>query len=108
MCSSSSAGRGCQADIVRLLPGSVGGLPLALAAWAALGFLLLPLVVVIGVSFTETAYLAFPPQGFTLDWYRKLLRDASYADAFALSAELALAATILAVLLGLPAALVIG
>jgi len=81
---------------------------LALAAWVALVFLLLPLVVVIGVSFTETAYLAFPPQGFTLDWYGKLLRDASYVDAFALSAELALAATVLAVSLGLPAALVIG
>ena len=93
---------------MRLRPGSVGGLPLALAAWVALVFLLLPLVVVIGVSFTETAYLAFPPQGFTLDWYGKLLRDASYVDAFALSAELALAATVLAVSLGLPAALVIG
>lgn len=37
-----------------------------LIAWAALAYLVLPLVVILGASLTTTSYLAFPPQGITL------------------------------------------
>ena len=76
-------------------------------AFLVLVYLLLPLVVVMGVSFTTTAYLAFPPVGFTLDWYHKMLADPTYLETFDLSAELAFAATVLALVLGVPAALVL-
>src|SRR5262249_15718038 len=36
-------------------------------------FLVLPLVVIVLSSFGTDAYLAFPPSGFTLAWYRQLL-----------------------------------
>jgi putative spermidine/putrescine transport system permease protein len=76
-------------------------------AWATLAYLLLPLVVVIGVSFTTTAYLTFPPVGLTLDWYRKSLADPTYVEAFMLSVKLAVASTFVALLAGVPAALVL-
>ena len=38
-----------------------------LIALGVLAYLALPLVVIMGASFTATPYLAFPPQGWTLD-----------------------------------------
>ena len=75
-----------------------------LVAWSVLGYMLLPLVVILGVSVTATSFLAFPPQGWTLDWYSKMLSDPSYVASFATSTILALAATFVAVLLSVPAA----
>lgn len=85
----------------------IGALLLQLAAWAGLLFLALPLFVIVGASFTETEFLSFPPQGFTLRWYQRFLDDPSYLHAIGLSAGLALGSTLLATLLGVPAALVI-
>ncbi|MCV6901195.1 MAG: ABC transporter permease subunit [Achromobacter xylosoxidans] len=76
-----------------------------LTALAVLAYLALPLVVILGASFTATPYLAFPPQGWTLEWYRTLLVEAGYVAAFTTSTVLALAATVAAVLLTVPAAL---
>lgn len=78
-----------------------------LIAWAALTYLVLPLVVILGASLTTTSYLAFPPQGITLAWYEKLLDDPSYVAAFTTSTVLALAATAAAILLAIPAALAV-
>jgi putative spermidine/putrescine transport system permease protein len=76
-------------------------------SWLALLYLALPLIVIIGVSFTTTAYLTFPPVGATLKWYVQFLRDPSYLDAIWTSASLACLATGLALSLGVPAALVL-
>lgn len=76
-------------------------------SWVALVYLMAPLVVVVGVSVTETAYLKFPPQGFTLKWYVDFIKDPTYLESFWLSGKLALVATVVALLLGVPAALVI-
>jgi putative spermidine/putrescine transport system permease protein len=86
--------------------GFIGRAALFLVAVATLVYLFLPLLVIVGVSFTNTDFIQFPPQGFTLKWYAQFIRDPSYLDAFWLSAELAVAATALAVALGVPAALV--
>jgi putative spermidine/putrescine transport system permease protein len=70
-------------------------------------FLVLPLLVIVAVSFTETDYLAFPPQGLTLKWYSQFLHDPSYLHSIALSAFLAAASTATALVLGIPVALVL-
>lgn len=75
--------------------------------WAGIAFLLVPLVVVIAISFTDTAYLTFPPQGFSLKWYGAFLADKSYIDSILLSGLLALLAAAIAAVLGIPAALVL-
>jgi putative spermidine/putrescine transport system permease protein len=43
------------------------------SAWLVVLFILSPLVIIIGGSFTETNYVAFPPHGFTLRWYKQLM-----------------------------------
>jgi putative spermidine/putrescine transport system permease protein len=76
-------------------------------AWIAVVYFLLPLVIIVGTSFTTTAFLHFPPEGFTLAWYGKFLGDSSYLQSIGLSATLAASATASAVLLGVPVALVL-
>ena len=73
----------------------------------ALAFMALPLVVIVGASLTETSFLAFPPQGITLKWYRVMLADPSYVSSFITSTLLATCATLIAVVLVVPAALAI-
>jgi len=76
-------------------------------ALIALGFLLLPLVVIIGSSMTSTDYLSFPPQGLTLKWYGAVLADNTYMMSFATSTLLAACATALGVLIAIPSALLL-
>jgi putative spermidine/putrescine transport system permease protein len=76
-------------------------------AWVAVIYFLLPLVIIVGTSFTTTAFLRFPPDGFTLAWYTKFLGDASYLHSIGLSAVLAASATATAVVLGVPVSLVL-
>ena len=76
---------------------------LRLAAAAALVFLMLPVLVVVFASFSATAYLTIPPQGWTLRWFAEVLNDPTYVAAIAFSLELAIAATAVAVLLAIPA-----
>jgi putative spermidine/putrescine transport system permease protein len=76
-----------------------------LIALSTLAYLVLPLIVVIGVSLTETKFLAFPPQGLTLSWYAVVLENPTYLRSFLTSAVLAAAATLAAILVALPAAI---
>ena len=85
----------------------LGTLTVSLIAWLVLIYLVLPLAVVIAISFTTTEYLAFPPVGFTLRWYQRFLADPSYVASILLSAKLAFASTVLGFVLGVPAALVL-
>lgn len=78
-----------------------------LLSWILLAYMVLPLAVILGASFTATSYLAFPPQGWTLQWYRQFLGDPSYLSAFFTSAMLASAATAVAVALAVPSALAV-
>jgi putative spermidine/putrescine transport system permease protein len=82
-------------------------LTVRIVSYAALAYLALPLVVLLGSSVTATSYLAFPPRGVTLAWYGKMLDDPTYLSAFATSSLLAAVATLAAVLLAVPAALAI-
>lgn len=78
-----------------------------LLALMALGFLVLPLVVIVGSSLTTSQFLAFPPEGLTLRWYELVIADPSYVASFTTSLLLAATATIGAVILAVPAALAI-
>lgn len=88
-------------------PERIGRFLLLAFVWAGLAFLTIPLLIIVAVSFTETEYLTFPPQGFTLRWYGQFLADTSYLDSIGLSASLAIASTMIALLIGVPTALAI-
>jgi putative spermidine/putrescine transport system permease protein len=76
-------------------------------SWTVLVYLAFPLIVVVAISFTTTSFLRFPPVGLTLRWYGNVVGDPTFVEAFVLSGQLAAAATVIALLLGVPAALAI-
>lgn len=67
-------------------------------------FLIGPLLVIMAASFSNTAYLKFPGEGFTLRWYEQILKIKSFGNATKYSLIIAFGATAIALLLGLPAA----
>lgn len=69
-------------------------------------FLSFPLVILISISFTEVAYLSFPPKGFTFHWYLEFLKDASYIESISTSFILAVSATLIAIAIAIPSSLV--
>ncbi len=68
-------------------------------------FLLLPMVVLLGTAVSETEYLAFPPEGFTLHWITDVLSDPEWMGAIWVSTKIAVVATIVAAAVAVPAAL---
>jgi spermidine/putrescine transport system permease protein len=81
--------------------------PKALFTYAALvfGFLYLPIAVLIVYSFNGAGVGGFPPRDFTLDWYRHLFHDDAIWTSVLNSLLVAFASVIIALALGVPAAL---
>jgi spermidine/putrescine transport system permease protein len=74
-------------------------------AWAVFAFLYLPIVILILYSFNGQGVGGFPPHDLTLDWYRTLFSDSAIWDSVLNSLEVALAAMVISLTLGIPAAL---
>jgi spermidine/putrescine transport system permease protein len=68
-------------------------------------FIYLPIVVLISYSFNRDGVGGFPPRHFTMDWYRQLFADSAIWDAVLNSLIVAAASVVLALTLGLLAAL---
>jgi putative spermidine/putrescine transport system permease protein len=69
------------------------------------GFVLLPLAIVVFYSFSSVAYGVFPPPGLSLRWYGHLLQQPAFGGAFLRSLGIGLAATAVALAVGLLCAL---
>ena len=68
---------------------------------------LLPIIVIIPVSFSASSSLSLPTEGLSLRWYKSVFGDASLLRAFYLSALIAAVSSIIALVVGIPAAYVI-
>ena len=79
--------------------------PIILAAALVVVFILAPLLVIVGASFTTTPYIRFPPEGFTLQWYERLLQRSDFFESFLHSIVIAAACTAIATPLGALAAI---
>jgi putative spermidine/putrescine transport system permease protein len=78
----------------------------AVVTGALIGFfLLLPLAVLVSTSWTQGQFLAFPPQGFSLQWYGSLFGDSTWMDPFWLSIGIATVTTVISTIVGTSAAL---
>jgi putative spermidine/putrescine transport system permease protein len=85
---------------------SVGiGIVIAFAV-IALIILVAPSIVVLIISFDTRAFVSFPPQGFTFDWYRQVFSQDVLVGAMINSLKVGLAVTAICILLGVPTALV--
>ncbi len=70
-------------------------------------FILAPLVVVCLVAFTDKGYLSLPTDGFSLRWFRAILDNPDFIDAFWISLYLGLASATMAVVIAVPASLAV-
>lgn len=78
---------------------------LRLLAFGGIGFLFLPIAVIVLYAFNaESSGYSFPPQGFTLGWFAAAFARDDVLAAIGLSLRLAALATVLALLLGTLAA----
>ena len=66
-------------------------------------FLCLPLLLIVVTSFGTAAAIQFPTKGFTLDWYANALQSETFITSFLLSLEIGVLATVLALIVGVPA-----
>jgi putative spermidine/putrescine transport system permease protein len=77
------------------------------AVWGGFGFLMLPILLVLWLSFFSNEILTLPPDGYSLRWYESLATKQDFIDGFLLSLEVALLATVAGLAVSLPAALVL-
>ncbi len=77
---------------------------LALYTFLVFLFLLFPLLIVAITAFGEADIVQFPIQGFTFKWFSKALQSESFMKSCFFSLKLALEATLLALLVGIPGA----
>ena len=79
----------------------------ALYVVAILIFVLGPLLIVAGVSFTAGDYISFPPQGLSLRWYETVMSSPIYLESAWTSLKLAVLVTVSATVLGTAIAIVL-
>lgn len=77
---------------------------LVVLCWTILGFLVIPILVIIPLSFNSTSFLTYPMDGFSLRWYQELLSSQDWMLAFKNSFIIAPFATILSMVFGTLAA----
>jgi len=73
---------------------------LATISYAVLAFLIVPVFIIIPMSFGSRRYFEFPPSDFSLRWYVNFFSDYKWIMAAWTSFKVAFFATILAVILG--------
>src|SRR5215217_7326005 len=78
----------------------------ALIAFTVLVFIFLvaPLVIVVGAALSDTTYLTFPPQGLSLRWFENIFEISAFRRTIVTSLQIAFMGTLLALLIGIPAA----
>ncbi|TNC06699.1 ABC transporter permease [Methylobacterium terricola] len=85
-------------------PGEVlGRLALHAATTVTLAYIVLPLVLVVWLSFMADEIMTVPPEGYSLRWYAVAWGQAQLRDGFLTSLWVALAATALGLLITVPA-----
>ena len=72
--------------------------------FAVFGFIFLPLLIILVISFSADSYLSFPPSGWSLKWYSTVLNNAGFMQGLKNSAIIAAIVAVLSLALGLPAA----
>lgn len=67
-------------------------------------YLLMPMIVVVIISFSSAPYLTFPPPGLSLQWYENMFGDPAWMRTLGTSVKILIPTALLATLLGTAAA----
>ncbi len=81
-----------------------GRLALKAAAGLSLAYILLPIVFVVWLAFFRQEIPSFPPEGYSLKWFRAIPGDDRFVSGFLLSLQIAVVATAIGLALAMPAA----
>ncbi|MFH1346609.1 MAG: ABC transporter permease subunit [Pseudomonadota bacterium] len=87
------------------LPAGCGKWTVRLMGGLVVAVLILPIIVVMIISFSSASYLTFPPPGLSLRWYEQFFSDSNWMRAFWTSSIIAAVSAFIAVALGTSAAL---
>jgi spermidine/putrescine transport system permease protein len=80
---------------------------LTAAYWAFALYLVLPLILMSAMSFKDSAFIAFPIETWTLDWYAKVVQDRTFLSAVGYSLYIAALTTLAGTVIGVWIALLI-
>jgi putative spermidine/putrescine transport system permease protein len=83
----------------------LGGWMLRGAAAFTMLYILTPLIFVTWLSFFWQEIPSFPPEGYSLRWYKAIATNDRFVSGFLLSLELGVIATVIGLMVGVPAAL---
>jgi len=81
-----------------------GRMALRAAAGISLAYILLPIFFVIWLAFFSQEIPSFPPEGYSLKWFRAILDNDRFVSGFLLSLQVAVVATLIGLAIGVPAA----
>ena len=81
--------------------------PLAIFQALVIGYILLPMVIIVLVSFTDRNYISLPAQTLSIKWYIEVFHRPEFGRALAISFSLAIIVGILSTILGTTGAIVI-
>jgi putative spermidine/putrescine transport system permease protein len=82
----------------------VGRMALRTAAGMSLAYILLPMFFVIWLAFFAQEIPSFPPDGYSLKWFRVIPGNDRFVSGFILSLQVAVVATSIGLAIGVPAA----
>ncbi|KAB0540396.1 ABC transporter permease [Pseudochrobactrum saccharolyticum] len=68
--------------------------------WAFVIYLMLPLMLMMAMSFKDASFIAFPISEWTFDWYVKVMQDKQFLEAVIYSILIAAATTLAATTIG--------
>jgi len=63
-------------------------------------FLMLPICIILPISFSTSPYLEFPPRGFSFQWYLRYFQSSGWIDSTLLSIQVALVVTFISTVIG--------
>ncbi len=68
--------------------------------WAFVVYVFVPLVLMVLMGFKDSKFIGFPIRGWTLEWYTGVFEDAEVLGVFAYSITIAIATTVLSLVIG--------
>jgi putative spermidine/putrescine transport system permease protein len=78
---------------------------LAVANILIYAYLLLPLIVITLFSFSDRSFFAFPPTGFSLQWYRRAWTSDAFTAPALLSVAIAVLSSVISLIFAVPSAM---
>lgn len=86
---------------------SLGSAALGIYVLIFFVFLLAPVIIIVGISFSDSFAMDFPPKGYSLRWFNYILNRKEFVNAFYVSVIIAIAASVASLVLGILASMAI-